>query len=163
MSKLDKHFPLSMIMDDRLKCVHCLWTRMVSAFDLSHGRCPWIKQQGLKFPICTHSASPTWTISGWLMTACPWMLQPVRRTGTPTRCNLNTSGSTRSKFWFWTLFCGTFGNSGTYGFMFFFCGRVKVGGGGDNNRLLRDESIESCLTEQRSFIDIPCVTYFCFV
>ena len=43
-------------------------------------------------------------------------------------------------------------------FMFFFCGRDKAGAG--NNRLLRDESFESCLTEQR--YSIPCVT-FCFV
>ena len=36
-------------------------------------------------------------------------------------------------------------------FVFFFCGRGKVGGG--NNRLLHNESFESCL---------PCVT-FCFI
>ena len=45
-------------------------------------------------------------------------------------------------------------------FMFFFCGRGKLGG--DNNRLLRDESIELYLSEQRCFVDLPCVT-FCFV
>ena len=44
--------------------------------------------------------------------------------------------------------------------MFFFCGRGKAGG--DNNRLLRDESIESCFTEQRCSVDLPFVT-FCFV
>ena len=44
--------------------------------------------------------------------------------------------------------------------MFFFCGRGKVGG--DNNRLLRKESIESCLTEKYCFVDLPCVK-FCFV
>ena len=38
-------------------------------------------------------------------------------------------------------------------FMFFFCGRGKVGRG-DNNRLLRDESFESCLAEQRC--SVPC-------
>ena len=43
-------------------------------------------------------------------------------------------------------------------FMFFFCGTVKVEGG--KNRLLRDESFESRLTEQRS--PVSCVT-FCFV
>ena len=42
----------------------------------------------------------------------------------------------------------------------FFCGRGKVGG--DNNSLLHVESIESCLTEQRCSVDLPCVT-FCFV
>ena len=41
-------------------------------------------------------------------------------------------------------------------FMFFFCGRGKVGG--SNNRLLRDESFELCLTEQRC--SVPCVTFF---
>ena len=44
--------------------------------------------------------------------------------------------------------------------MFFFCGRDKVEG--DNNRLLRHESIESCLTEQRCPVDLSYVT-FCFV
>ena len=34
--------------------------------------------------------------------------------------------------------------------------------GGDNNRLLRDESITSCLTEQRCSVNLSCVT-FCFV
>ena len=43
-------------------------------------------------------------------------------------------------------------------FMFFFCGRGKVGGG--KNRLLRDESFESCLTQQRC--SVLCVTV-CFV
>ena len=43
--------------------------------------------------------------------------------------------------------------------MFLFCGGGKVGG--DNNRLLRDDSFESCLTEQRCSVDLPCVT-FCF-
>ena len=43
-------------------------------------------------------------------------------------------------------------------FMFFFCGRAKEGGG--NNRLLRDESFESGLTEHRC--PVPCVI-FCFV
>ena len=43
-------------------------------------------------------------------------------------------------------------------FMFFFCGTGKVAGG--TNRLLRDESFESCLTEQRC--SVACVT-FCFV
>ena len=56
------------------------------------------------------------------------------------------SGTTTKKR---TLLCGTFGNGGTMGgtytFMFFFCRRGKAGG--DNNMLLRDESIESCLTE----------------
>ena len=31
---------------------------------------------------------------------------------------------------------------------------------GDNNRLLRDESIESCLTEQRCSVDLPSVTIY---
>ena len=31
-----------------------------------------------------------------------------------------------------------------------------------NNRLLRDGSFESCLTEQRCSVDLPCVM-FCFV
>ena len=38
--------------------------------------------------------------------------------------------------------------------------RGKVGG--DNDRLLRDESIESCLNEELCSVDLPCVT-FCFV
>ena len=44
-----------------------------------------------------------------------------------------------------------------------FCGRGKVGG--DNNRLLRDESIESCLTEQRCSVDLLCVifNFFCYL
>ena len=42
--------------------------------------------------------------------------------------------------------------------MFSFCGRAKVGG--SNNRLLRDESFESCLTEQRC--SVPCVTFVLF-
>ena len=42
-------------------------------------------------------------------------------------------------------------------FIFFFCERGKVEEG--NNRLLRDESFRSCLTEQRC--SVPCVT-FCF-
>ena len=42
-------------------------------------------------------------------------------------------------------------------FLFFFCGRGKVGGG--YNSLVRDESFESCLNEQR--FSVPCVT-FCF-
>ena len=42
-------------------------------------------------------------------------------------------------------------------FRFFFCGRGKVGGGGGNSRLLRDERCESCLTEQRC--SVPCVTF----
>ena len=45
-------------------------------------------------------------------------------------------------------------------FMVFFCGRGKVGG--DYDRLLRDEIIESCLTEQRCSVNLSCVT-FCFV
>ena len=44
--------------------------------------------------------------------------------------------------------------------MFFFCGRGKVGV--DYERLLRNEIIESCLTEQRCFVNLSCVT-FCFV
>ena len=31
---------------------------------------------------------------------------------------------------------------------------------GDNNRLLREESIESCLIEQRCSVDLPCVTFY---
>ena len=34
--------------------------------------------------------------------------------------------------------------------------------GETRNRLLRDDSIESCLTEQRCSLDLPCLT-FCFV
>ena len=46
-------------------------------------------------------------------------------------------------------------------FMFFFCGRGKVGG--DYDRLLRDEIIESCLTEQRLFCkSFLCNISFCF-
>ena len=41
--------------------------------------------------------------------------------------------------------------------MFFFCGRGKVGG--DYGRLLRDEIIESCLTEQRCSVNLSCVTF----
>ena len=41
-----------------------------------------------------------------------------------------------------------------------FCGRGKVGG--DNNRLLRDESIESCLTEQRFSVDLTFFFFFFF-
>ena len=52
-----------------------------------------------------------------------------------------------------TLLCGTFGNGGTKTFMLFFYGRGKMGG--NNNRLLRDESIESCLTEQSCSVDLP--------
>ena len=59
-----------------------------------------------------------------------------------------------------TLLCGNFGNGGTLTFMVFFCGRGKIGG--DNNELLRNECIESCLTEQSCSIDLPCVT-FCFI
>ena len=40
-------------------------------------------------------------------------------------------------------------------FMFFFCGRGKVGG--RKYRLLCDESFESCLAEQR--FSVPCVTF----
>ena len=43
-------------------------------------------------------------------------------------------------------------------FMFFSCGRGRIGGG--NHRPPSDESIESCLAEQRC--SVPCVT-FCFV
>ena len=53
-----------------------------------------------------------------------------------------------------TLLSGTFINGGT------FCGRGKVEG--DYDRLLRDEIIESCLTEQRCSVNLSCVT-FCFV
>ena len=53
-----------------------------------------------------------------------------------------------------TLLSGTFINGGT------FCGRGKVGG--DYDRLLRDEIIESRLTEQRCSVNLSCVT-FCFV
>ena len=46
-------------------------------------------------------------------------------------------------------------------FIFFFCGRLKVGGG--NNRLLRDGSIESCLTDQlnHSHYFFTLVRYLC--
>ena len=59
-----------------------------------------------------------------------------------------------------TRLCSTLDNGGTWTKMFFFCARGKVWG--DNNRLLRDESIESCVTEQSCSVDLPCVT-FCFV
>ena len=59
------------------------------------------------------------------------------------------------------MLCGTLGNGGTSRrSCSSFCGRGKVGE--DNNRLLRDESIESCLTEQRCSVDLLCVT-FCFI
>ena len=59
-----------------------------------------------------------------------------------------------------TRLCGTLDNGGTQAFMFFFCVKGKVGG--DNTRLLRDESIEACSTEQRCSVDLRYVT-FCFV
>ena len=47
-------------------------------------------------------------------------------------------------------------------FMFFFCGRGKLGGG--YNRLLCNESFESCLTEQRCSVDLLFFyVLFCFV
>ena len=47
--------------------------------------------------------------------------------------------------------------------MFFFCGRGKVGV--DYDRLIGDEIIESCLTEQRCSVNLSCVTFvlFCYL
>ena len=56
--------------------------------------------------------------------------------------------------------CGTQKNGAARRFVFFFCGRGKVRRG--YNRLLRDESFETSLTEQRCSVDLPFVT-FCFV
>ena len=44
-------------------------------------------------------------------------------------------------------------------FMFFFCGRGKVGEG--NDRLISDESFETCMTEQSC--SIPLNLLYCFV
>ena len=42
--------------------------------------------------------------------------------------------------------------------MFFFCGKGKAGG--HNKRLLADESIESCLTEECCSVDLYPVKHF---